>query len=154
VSKSCTRKKLWGRVTKLTNEFGRLLRFGLVGIVATVVYTAACLLAIEVLMFSPLEASVLGFTAAMGISYYGHTVFSFKLAVDHRSYLHRFATLTAVSFITSTGMTWLLSNVMNVPHRIVLAILFVVLPAISYVCNRFWVFHAGLSNTASFGDPQ
>jgi putative flippase GtrA len=136
-------------LTKLLRESGRLLRFGLTGIFATGVYVLVSLVAIEVFGCSAVAGSVLGFTASVGISFYGHTLYSFKVNIDHGRALHRFVILAIASFALSTGLMWLLADVMAMPHRMSIAAIVVVIPLTNYLFSRFWVFRSGLARSTS-----
>jgi putative flippase GtrA len=136
-------------VRNWTIETLRLVRFGLVGIIATAVYSLATLLAIEALGFSPIAGSLIGVMASSWVSYFGHALYSFKVTIDHATFLWRFLAISGASLAMSTGVMWLFTDFLNVSHRLAIAILVVLIPATNYICNRFWVFRPGLSDTIS-----
>jgi putative flippase GtrA len=134
-------------VRGLAVEASRLLRFGLVGIIATAMYSIVTLVAIEAFGVSPVPASAFGVAASIGISYFGHALYSFRVKGNHKTFLSRFLALATTSFVMSTGLMWLLSDVMHVPHRLAIAVVAVLVPGFSYICNRLWVFRSGLSTS-------
>lgn len=125
-------------------EFGRLFRFGIVGIVATLVYAGATLFAIEILHLAPVLSSIVGQLTATGVSYFGHSMFSFAVQADHKTYLSRFLVILLLTFALNASVTWLLSDVLQISHRISVAVVTVLIPLVNFVCNRYWVFLPGL----------
>jgi putative flippase GtrA len=134
-------------------EFGRLMRFGVVGVAATLVYAGATLLAVEVFGFSPVPASIFGQLVAMGVSYAGHSRFSFGVRTDHRAFGWRFLLIAVLTFTLNAVVTWLLTDVLRMSHRISVAIVTVLIPLVNYFCNRFWVFNAGLAPSPGVSKP-
>jgi putative flippase GtrA len=130
--------------SKASLELGRLVRFGLVGVVATAVYSVVALLAIQGLDLSPIFGSALGCTASIAVSYYGHTLYSFRVEINHAAFLWRFLSVAAASFIIATGVMWLLTDLMDVSYLLSVGIIAVLVPITNYVCNRFWIFRPGL----------
>src|SRR5262245_34078736 len=115
------------RVETFALEVGRLIRFGVTGLAATAVYAVVSLVSIEVSRFSLVAGSVLGVGASTGVSFYGHTRYSFKVELDHDSPLRRFLILAALSFALSTGLMWLLVYVIGVSPRIAVVTICIVI---------------------------
>jgi putative flippase GtrA len=136
------------RLDHLQREILRLFRFGLTGVVATTVYATVALLAIEAFGAAPVAGSVLGYATATGVSFYGHSLFSFQVRLDHGTALRRFLVLSAASFVLSTGLMWLIADIMDFSPRIAVAVIVIVIPINTYICSRFWVFRDGLSPAA------
>jgi putative flippase GtrA len=127
-------------------EIGRLIRFSIVGITAASVYTVVSLIAVEILHLDPLLSSIIGQIASTGISYFGHSMFSFAVKTDHRTYLKRFLTIMAAAFALNIGISWLLTELLRVLPRFSIAVVTVLIPLMNYVLNRFWVFKPGLED--------
>jgi putative flippase GtrA len=128
----------------LIHEAGRIIRFGIVGIAATAVYASSAFLAIEALHVPPVRGSVIAQLAATGVSYFGHTLYSFRVKLDHRTYLWRFVLIAAVAFAVNVAVTWLLAEALGLSYRVTIAAVTILIPIVNYVCNRFWVFMPGL----------
>jgi putative flippase GtrA len=71
--------------------------------------------------------------------------YSFRVEANHRLFLWRFSVIGIVTFGIATGLTSLLTEDLRLPHRITIAIVSVVIPATTYLCNRLWVFRPGLT---------
>ena len=116
------------------------------GICATLVYVLFSLVAIDKLRISPVTTSILAQAAGFCVSYIGHSIYSFRVKTNHRVYLWRFTAITGVTFVLATGTMWLITDVARLSPRIGIAIVAVLIPAVSYLCNRFWVFMPGLAS--------
>jgi putative flippase GtrA len=128
-------------------EVGRILRFGVVGISATLVYIAAAMFADEWLGFTAVAGAIVGQAASTAVSYFGHLHYSFRVKSDHRVFLWRFTLISLVVLVLNTGVSWTLTDVFGTSHRIAIAVLAVLIPITTYLCNRFWVFLPGFRQT-------
>ena len=126
-------------------ETRRIARFGVVGILATFVYLSATFIAVEVFGFSAIPASVIGQAMSVGISYFGHSMFSFQVATDHRVFLWRFIMIAIVAFAMNIAVIWGLTERLGFSYQISMMIVTILVPTMTYLCNRFWVFLPGLS---------
>ena len=130
-------------------EFRRLLRFGTVGIIVTLVYSATTVIAVEVLHLDPIAATTFGQVVATGISYFGHSIFSFGVKTDHGTYLWRFGLIAASSYLSNVAITWLLTDFFQTSYRVSVAVVIILIPLTNYICNRYWVFGIGLRDVSA-----
>ena len=135
-------------------ELGRMVRFGVVGLCATLVYVAVAGPANEVFGILPVLASLLGVAASTGVSYFGHLFFSFRVESNHRDFLWRFLLIAALGFSLSAGMTWFIANAMQLSPRLAIATVTALIPIVNYLCNRYWVFMPGLPRQALAHSPH
>ncbi len=70
---------------RVSTELLRVVRFGIVGVAATATHVGTTLLLVETAGLSPELATTLGMTLAMWVSYFGHQMFTFGVAADHRT---------------------------------------------------------------------
>jgi putative flippase GtrA len=124
----------------LLSEFWRLVRFSLVGGLATGVYLLAALIAVEGLGMSPMVGATVGFFASFVVSFLGHFRFTFAVAGRYRDYVLKFAISSVVSFLVSTLAMWLATRILMIDYRIALIAIAIIIPICSYLVNRFWVF--------------
>jgi putative flippase GtrA len=137
------------KFSDLLSELARVVRFGIIGIAATFVYAATSLLSVELLALSPLHASILGQLTATGVSYFGHSMFSFAVKKDHRTYFWRFLVIAALTFSMNGAVVWLLSDLLGIHYQISIVVVGALIPLTNYFCNRFWVFLPGLRASQS-----
>ena len=132
--------------TALGIETGRIARFGIVGVCATIVYIGASITAVDAFGFTPVWASILGQCTSMLVSYLGHSIYSFQVESDHRTFLWRFLVIAAVTFAMNGAVTWALTGVLGLSHFLSISVVTIAIPVVNYLCNRFWVFLPGLAS--------
>jgi putative flippase GtrA len=121
---------------------GRILRFGLVGTCVTLVYLLASTVANEVFRISPVFAAIVGSVASIGVSYIGHSSFSFRVTTNHRVFLWRYLVIVALLLAIAVGVTWLIANVEKLSPRIATATVALMLPIINLPLQPFLGFLA------------
>lgn len=124
----------------LLSEFWRLVRFSMIGGLATGVYLLAALIAVEGLGVSPMIGAAIGFCASFVVSFLGHFRFTFAMSGRYRDYVLKFAVSSLVSFLMSTLAMWLATKMLMIDYRIALIAIAIIIPICSYLVNRFWVF--------------
>jgi putative flippase GtrA len=124
----------------LAEEFWRLARFSIVGVVATVLHIGVAMIAVAAAGANPTVAAMIGFTAAFAVSYFGHFRFTFAASGRHRDYLLKFAVSSLASLVLSTGMVWVATAILGIDYKPALFALAVIVPVCNYLVNRFWVF--------------
>jgi putative flippase GtrA len=128
-------------------EFFRVARYSLVGVLSAFVYaavSAACLLKTNIMM-----ATIIGQVASTVVSYLGHLHFSFAVRPQHRVFLSRFLFVVGATFLVNIAVTWLFSSAVPIPHQFSILLVTILIPPMSYLASRFWVFLPGLSGTRS-----
>jgi putative flippase GtrA len=124
----------------LAEEFWRLARFSIVGVVATVLHIGVAMIAVAAAGANPTVAAMIGFTAAFAVSYFGHFRFTFAASGRHRDYLLKFAVSSLASLVLSTGTVWVATAILGIDYKPALFALAVIVPVCNYLVNRFWVF--------------
>ena len=136
-------------------EAFRVARFGVVGLLSALVY-AAVAAAFHQLTQQMMLATIVGQAVSTTVSYLGHLHFSFSVHPRHRIFLSRFLFVVGVAFTVNIAATGFLSSV--VPYQYVILIVMVLLPAVTFLASRFWVFLPGLAEhhnlpSTDAGDP-
>ena len=129
---------------KVITEIGRLIRFGLTGMITTLVYVVTAFVIVEMGVAGPMVATIISYCIAAIFSYFAHLHYSFRVRPDHRIYLWRFSFTVAITFSMTVGFTWLITEFWLGPFYVALIVIIMILPAISYACSRFWVYLPGL----------
>lgn len=130
--------------SRVSVEFARLVRFGIVGIIVTAVYFSTSVAMVEAVGLPPVAASVIGQIFAVGVSYFGHAEISFRVEHNHRRHAWRFLVTAAATLCLNIFVTWFLTDMMRLPYLIAFCVIVVLIPAINFTCNRFWVFKGGI----------
>ena len=121
-----------------------LARFGLVGIIATVIYAAltTALLQLDWAGFSFALASLVAYASAAVFSYIAHKVVTFASSGSHRREGPRFVLLTATGFAVAYVMPVLLTGTLGLPPVIPILVTCTLMPVANLFMLDRWVFAA------------
>jgi len=122
-------------------EFDRIWKFAVVGICATAVHAASySILAMQLL--SPLGANTAGFCAAVGVSYIGHSFWTFsdKAEFSGREFA-RWCALSISGFLLNTGFVIALVDLMHFHYLIAVLPMLFITPILTFLLARFRVFN-------------
>lgn len=125
---------------------GELVRQGgtflVVGLAATAVHALVSLAARDLGHASPVAATACGYLASVGISYLGNARFTFGRPALHGAQFVRFLVVSLSGFAANLAITWLLSNRLGWPFPATLAVIVVVIPALTFSASKLWAFAA------------
>ena len=121
---------------------GQLIRFGGVGGMATLVHVIVAMFMRGTFELSPLQANFAGFASALLLSYVGHARCTFGVGLNQRFQFLRFLFVGLIALATSSGTVWLLDIGLGLDFGIAMAAVAVLVPAVTYLAMRFWVFKA------------
>jgi putative flippase GtrA len=125
------------------NLSGQVLRFALVGAAATCThYLVALISAIYIDLYG---ANLLGYLAAVAISYFGHQRYSFQIAaedISHQRQLPRFVAGSLGGLALSYLLLVLMRGWLGAPNWLSLAVAVGLVPVYAFLLNKLWVFRA------------
>ncbi len=123
-----------------------LFRFGIVGILATIIHYSVAVMSVEALGLVPLVANVIAFGCAFPVSFVGHLNWTFRdqtdghSAAERRHYWLKFFATALAGLAVSQLVVLVLADVLNIYHRIAFAAALVLAPATVFVLSKFWAF--------------
>ncbi|MFC3195148.1 GtrA family protein [Marinicella sediminis] len=118
-----------------------MVRYGLVGVLASVVHAAISLLLHEVFAIAPFTAHASGFAGGLVTAYLGHYHYSFKDDGQHRSRFPRFVITSLTGFaLHQGGVWWLVSQLGWDYSTMALPALMLTIPLVTFLLSKFWVF--------------
>lgn len=114
--------------------------FAVVGLAATAVHALMSLAARAALGVTAIEATFVGYVCSVGVSYLGNARFTFGRPALHGRQFLRFLVVSLIGLGANLGITWLLVNRLGWPFKAALAVVVVVIPALSFVASKLWAF--------------
>jgi putative flippase GtrA len=120
----------------------RLATFIAVGGAATATHFCAALLANRYLGAAPFTANLIGYGAAVSVSYLGHTLLTFRRPVLVTGQFARFMVISLAGLGLSQSITYIGATLLRLPFAFVLIPVITVVPAFSYVASSLWAFAA------------
>jgi putative flippase GtrA len=122
--------------------------FLVVGLAATGVHAVAALAARDLAGAAPIAATSTGYVCAVGVSYLGNARFTFgRPAMDAAQFV-RVLVVSLLGFAANLAITWALSSRLGWPFPATLAVIVVVIPALSFTASKLWAFAAKDSSGA------
>lgn len=120
---------------------GLMVRYGLVGIVATIIHSGIALMMHEWLGVDPFWSHAAGFCGGLISAYFGHYHYSFKDDGAHKNRFPKFVISSLVGFGLHQGGVLVLVNQFQLDYSTqALPLLMVAVPALTFLMSKFWVF--------------
>jgi putative flippase GtrA len=130
----------------------RILRYGVVGLIVSVAYSLAVVLAVGWLpTHDPTLASGLAFAVMLPIAYLGHRYVAFFDAARDPFQPLRFAVTTSSTFLIAVGGMYLVTEILGRSYLLGIALNWALIPAVNFLFYVFWVFRVG--GRATLGTP-
>ena len=117
----------------------QIFRFGLVGIIATFIHVSVAFLS-EIFGLGFQASNFVGFASAVLFSFLGNKNYTFKAKGKHSAYLTRFFGLSVLNYCASAFIILLVSQSLGYPFALSLFAIVVVLPTLSFLVQKFWIF--------------
>lgn len=123
------------------HQFGQLLRFGVVGGCATVLYVILAFSFARTFAQWPSAASAFGAYLVAGMfSYLAHKLFTFASDGSHGREAPRFMLVSAAGFGIAALLPFVLHDVMGLALAIPVLLTAVLVPVMNFVALRWFVF--------------
>jgi putative flippase GtrA len=122
--------------------------FALVGVTATACQVAVSLAAQRWLALGAIVASLVGYAAAVGVSYLGNSLFTFRRPALHGPQFARFATISLTGLAINLGTVWVCTHALGWPLWLAMVPVVLVVPASTFVMSKFWAFRTAAPEPA------
>jgi putative flippase GtrA len=125
---------------KLPAVVRELNLFAVIGVTATAINYVAELAAQHLLRLGPLPAGVVGYAAAVGVSYFGNSLITFRRPAMHGPQFVRFAAISLVGLAINLGLVFVGTHALGWPLWKALIPVVLIVPASTFVMAKFWAF--------------
>lgn len=112
--------------------------FAIFGIAASATHVAVALSAARWLGLSPLAANTVAFLAALGVSYFGNAVVTFRVEPWRISAFLKFCVLAVAGFILNQAIVYALTVRLGWPFWASLLVVVAVVPPATFVLSKVW----------------
>jgi putative flippase GtrA len=117
-----------------------LLRFGVVGVAASVTHVVVALLLIERAGVPLLWANALAFSVAVFVSYFGNHAWTFRRAGHHRRHFPRFLAVALGGLALNQSIVFLAVEVAGMPYLYGILLVVLIVPGLSFALSKCWAF--------------
>lgn len=126
----------------MTELHRQISRFAIVGMAATAVHIAMALCLNGLAAIPPLRANVLAFLMAWVISYLGNRGWTFAATTRHGVAMPRFLAVSLAGFAVNQALVFIITDLAGQPLWMAMIPVAVIVPAVSFLLSRLWVFAA------------
>ena len=114
--------------------------FAVVGFTATAINYVAALAAQHLLGLAAMPAGVAGYAAAVGISYFGNSLLTFRRRAMHGPQFARFAVISLIGLAINLGLVFVGVHTLGWPLWKALIQVVLIVPVSTFVMAKFWAF--------------
>ena len=126
---------------------GRVLRYGIAGLLATLLYFVVVAALVEVARVGPVAAAATATVVVIAASYVMNRGWVFDTDRSHASAFTRFLAASALSLILNTGLMYLSVRVLAWRYVAGLVLATTVVPPTNFVINYLWCFRQAAPRT-------
>ncbi|MDH3666688.1 MAG: GtrA family protein [Paracoccaceae bacterium] len=112
--------------------------FGVVGLIATAVHVVVGLGLHDGIGLAPLVANFFGFCAALCVSFFGQTRFTFPAATANLTAFIRFASVALSGLALNQLIVWVMTSLLGQPYWLALIIILSTVPVVTFMLLKFW----------------
>lgn len=123
----------------------QVFSFACVGVTATLVHYVVAVFFTDIATISVFLSNVMGYCAAVSISIFGHSIFTYKTKIN-AIIARRFIVVSLATLLASEAILLGLTSLLDLHHRIALAVVVSTVPVVSFFINKFWVYSSPSSS--------
>lgn len=119
---------------------GEILRFGVVGILATLTHFGVLTLSVETVHLPAAISNGLAFCVAVIVTYLGQSYWVFSNPDHNLVRIRKFLMTALGGLLANIALMWGIVNGLGLDYRIGFATALILVPAATFVINKYWVF--------------
>lgn len=116
--------------------------FIVVGVAATACNAIVAIVVQRLFDLAPLVASLIGYLSAVGISYLGNSLLTFRRPVMHGPQFVRFTVISLAGFAINQGVVWFATGRLHWPLAAAEIPVVLIVPPATFLMSKFWAFRA------------
>ena len=114
--------------------------FIVVGLAATACNAVVAIAVQRLFGLAPLVASLVGYASAVGISYLGNSLLTFRRPVMHGPQFVRFAVISLAGFAINQTIVWFATAHLRWPLAMAEIPVVLIVPPATFLMSKFWAF--------------
>jgi putative flippase GtrA len=131
---------MMGRREALRRWVGIGARYGVVGVLGTLIHFATTIALVELLGTNPVAATVIGFLLALITSFVLMRGWVFRSAAPVAAAFPRYVAVSVAGLALNAGLMYLVVDIARVSYLWGLVAVVIVVPVFNFTLNRVWTF--------------
>ncbi len=123
--------------------------FVVVGVLATICNYGGALSAQRLLHLGPLSAGVAGYLAAVGVSYFGNSLLTFRRPALHGPQFARFMTISLAGLGLNLGLVFVDAHLLGWELWQAEIPVVLIVPVATFLMSKFWAFRHPVAEPAA-----
>lgn len=118
----------------------QLFRFGLIGVVSTLVHVAVALIVHYLFGVSQLWSNAIAFATAWSVSYAGNWLWTFEATTTHAHSAPRYMVVAGCGFALNQLIVLITSEWWGWPMWLALVPVVMIVPLVGFFASRYWAY--------------
>ena len=128
------------RPLKSWEDLRQPIVFCIVGVSLALIYFVMAYAGSSAIGLEPAIASGCAYLLMIPLAYFAHRIITFRSSAAHRVAFPRFVVTSCFGVALSWVIPYLVSQILGAPHWLAFSAVCVIVPALSFVMTRAWVF--------------
>ncbi len=120
--------------------FFEILRYGIMGVINTIIYAVSGLILHHIFNFSPLNANFIAVILSIMTGFIGHNFYTYRQEKIQFSSFMRFMCIQILMLIISQSIVFVVVNILGLIYEVALLLSIAILPPIAWSLGHLWVF--------------
>lgn len=122
------------------SKFAVPIRYGLVGLLGTILHFASVIALVELAGLDPVIGSALGFILVLVISYFLNRTWTFRAKGQRAGRFLIYTTVSLIGLALNSGIMYVAVYLLEWNYLYGQSLVVVVVPVVNYILNRTWTF--------------
>jgi putative flippase GtrA len=118
----------------------QIARFGGVGVAATVAHASALYIFVEYFLIPPSLSNAMAFLCAVLVTYFGQSYWVFNTPEHSKKRITKFLTVAGLGLVLNFIIMYMTVHFTNIPYMYGFLIATILIPCITFILNKLWVF--------------
>jgi putative flippase GtrA len=119
----------------------KILSYGFVGVIGTIVHFLTLIILVEVFKVGPILSSVIGFILTVILSFFLNSTYTFKGENRKRKYVFvKYVIVSLVGLSVNSLIMFFTITFLSLHYSIGQCIVIISIPVLNFLLNNFWTF--------------
>ncbi|GGG19301.1 GtrA family protein [Paenibacillus aceti] len=143
LSREMKKIRILMKVLKKDTTISKFIRYGLVGIIGTLIHTVVLTLCVELFVFPAVLATIIGFALSLIASFRLNTVWTFTKSAGSNLNFVKYTLTCSVGLLINVAIMYLVVDIFEGWYLLAQFIAIIIVPIFNFTLSKYWVFKDG-----------